>query len=963
MKKTVVLVIVLCMLCVSMTGAVSSINTKNDNISYINQTQDPVEEFRSHISTQQATNQLASTAERFFNSKQEDYKPAKQDLESDAYIPWTNNYKGDILEWYIRIKYNGEEFLKEVPITILDFQEQFLKHPEYGKTLKFDVDDDPEDDILVIIGFYWSIIRYPNTDQDYKSLETRLRVRQLSEGGYLDDPDGEFECWSELHVNVGLIKESARSRSTFGSLLQDRLKNGIFGKVIQRILEKNNFPILQNLFNKLTKDEGDDIQPLDTDDDYLSIGAGYGSPLGEEIPQLVEKRFSFAKGLKWRDGSIFEPAIFQHMMSPGNEILGNEVIELLYGFRSYQASTQTLKFDVGFNVGFEPAVNLKTKFIPRDAYLAYFLNIPTGNNWGGWTPRSQPTEISFTADIKTGSGQDLPKLTLVLDKIDDDLAGSSTKWFSFDITGINGFKYTASHRFNVGIIVDVPGLFTEKVEVKGIPTSLTAEWGIDDITFVINQNQFYAKLGLYSELTMSSDIDKVTVFYPKFEGSEDAPDSPILDIKNIPSSQRIDVDGDLDLQNNSNILTVESEAGVTMSSSSNIAVISLYYPKADWYDDEDTKFLDIPNGLPGSASAGVDAQLRVNLDDIMDPDNRIYGNIEHGFTSNIEQVDIFLPSEQETPILRFTDVPSFAQTQGELYWAQLKGYGFSTRNSQNKDPIEVNLLFGDYKLYNKLEIRDGQIYTRFHVNQDGYFELDTTKKMFKNDLRFYNFDNGDQLLLYVEDVSANGFEAAWDIDTSGDQLEIEELVFDGTLEIINDLEIDITFVGKVVSFDIDWDVGEQGNFEIEIAQDEDVTIDFSDVFDDPDDNWDINGFITLDNTISFDMDWKLDLGENAQNPGYIKINKDSAGDNILEFEFEFIYTNPDNGHEYGIDIYMYQPAFYMDLEWYFDDDDPIPPYVYVWLDLYIGATIFDGDLIWTNQQGTTYTIALEDYLP
>jgi hypothetical protein len=960
MKKSLVLFIIACMLCVSITGAVSSVNIKKENGSSENQSF--IYEKRQHISTAQATTNLANVAEKYFNLNEENYNPAEQTLEADAYVPWTGLYKGDILEWYIRLVYNGEEFLQEVPITIMDFQEQFLKHPEYGKTLKFDVDADPEDDILVIIGFYWSIIRYPN-GQDYKSLETRLRVRQLSDGGYLDDPDGQFECWSELHVNLGLIQEQSRPRFTFRSFLQNRLENGRFGKFIQQILEKNDFPVLRNLFNKLTEDDGDDFEPLDTDDDYFSIGAGYGSPLGEEIPQLVEKRFSFAKGLRWKDGSIFNPVIFQHMMSPGNNVVGDEIIELLYGFRSYEAASSSLKYDVGFNVEFEPAVNLKTKFIPLGGYLAYFLNIPSGQNWGGWTPRSQPTTISFTADIKQGSGTDLPKLSLIIDKIDDNLAGSSTKWFSFDITGVNGFEYTASHRFNVGIIVDVPGLFTEKVEVKGMPTSLIAKWGIDDVSFIINQNRFYASLGLYSQLTMSSNIDRVTVFYPKFAGSEDAPDSPMLDIKNIPSSQRVDVDGALDLQKStSNVLTVSVGGGVSMQSSGNIAVATLYYPKADWYNDPDIEFIGIPAGLPGGASASVDASLRVNLDNLMDPNNRIYGNIQHGFNSNVEQVDVFLPSDQDTPIVRFTDIPAFATTRGELYWAQLKGYGFSSRNSQNKDPIEINLLYGDYELYNKLEIRDGQIYTRFHVDTDGYFELDTTKKMFKNDFRFNNYANGDQLLLYVEDVSADDFKAAWDIDTSGEQLEIEDLAFSGIIDTLKGLDIGISYMGKIASFDLDWEVGEQGNFEIEITQEEDLTLDFSDVFTDPNGNWDLNGFITLDNTLSFDMEWKLDMGQSAQDPGYMKINKNSAGDNIKEFELEFIYTNPDNGNEYGIDLYMYQPTFYMDLQWYFDIDDPIPPYVYVWLDLYVGAAIFNGDLIWTNQQGITYYIDLEDYI-
>ena len=941
-----------------MTGAVSSVSVKKENGS--SEIQSFIYEKRQHISTEQATAKLANVAEKYFNLNEETYKPAQQTMDADAYVPWTGLYRGDILEWYIRIVYNGEEFLEEVPITIQDFQESFLKHPEYGKTLKFDVDDDPEDDILVIIGFYWSIIRYPN-GQDYKSLETRIRVRQLSEGGYLDDPDGQFEVWSELHVNLGLIVEQSRPISTIRSFLQNRLENGRLGKFIQQLIENNDFPLLKNLFNKLTEGDGDDFEPLDTDDDYFSIGAGYGSPAGEQIPQLVEKRFSFAKGLRWKDGSIFDPVIFQHQISPGNEVVGDEIIELLYGFRSYEAASGSNKFDVAFNVEFEPAVNLKTKFIPLGGYLAYFLNIPSGQNWGGWTPRSQPTTISFTADIKKGSGEDLPKLSIIIDKIDDDLAGSSTKWFSFDITGINGFEYTASHRFNVGITVDVPGLFTEKVEVKGMPTSLGCSWGIDDIDFIINQNRFYASLGLYSQLSMSSNIDKVTVFYPKFEGSEDVPDSPMLEIKNIPSSQRVEVDGALDLQKStSNVLTVDVSGGISLTSSGNIAVATLYYPKSDWENDPDIKLLDIPSGLPGSASASVNGYLRVDLDDLMDPNNRIYGNMNHGFSSNVDQVDIFLPSEQDIPIVRFTDIPSQATTRGELYWVQLKGYGYSSRNSQNKDPIEINLEYGDYTIYNKLEIRDGSIYTRFHINENGYFELDTTKKMFKNDLRINNYANGDQLLLYVEYVSAVDFKASWDIDASGEQLVIEDFAMSGLIDTLNELDVYIKFEGKDVSLELDWQVGEQGNFEIEIQQDDEVTIDFSDLFDTSGTPFELEGYITLHNTIGFDMDWKLDLGQSAGNPGYIKLNKDHAGDNVKEFDLYFTYTNPNNGRIYGIDLYMYKPTFYLDLQWYIDLN--LWPPIYVWLEYFIGAQIFEGELIWTDQNGETHYIDLEDLI-
>ena len=116
MKKSLVLFTVVCMLCVSMTSAVSSVSVKKENGSSENQSF--IYEKRQHISTAQATTNLANVAEKYFNLNEENYNPAEQTLDADAYVPWTGLYKGDILEWYIRLVYNGEEFLQEVPITI-----------------------------------------------------------------------------------------------------------------------------------------------------------------------------------------------------------------------------------------------------------------------------------------------------------------------------------------------------------------------------------------------------------------------------------------------------------------------------------------------------------------------------------------------------------------------------------------------------------------------------------------------------------------------------------------------------------------------------------------------------------------------------------------------------------------------------------------------------------------------------
>jgi hypothetical protein len=944
-----------------MSGAVSNINMQKENISNEKEYVSLANEH--YISTALATEKMANSANKYFDLDKEAYKPERQSIQGDAYVPWTNLYTGDILEWYIRILYKGNEFVQQVPITVSDFQETFLKHPSYGRELKFNVDSDPEDDLYMIIGFYWSIIAYPN-GVEYRSLESRLRVRQLDTGGYLDDQYGGLEVWSELNVNLGLIKGNARSRNekTDSILnLNEKIINNKFYLFIAQLIEICDLPVLKKFLNNLIEvnDNTKSSQRLDASDDYFSIGTGYRCPQGQLIPKFVEKRFSFAKGVKWRDGSIFDPVIFQQQISPGTDIIGTGIIDILYGFRAHEASSGQDRFDIAFNVEFEPAVNLKTKFIPSSGYVAYFLNIPSGDNWGGWTPRSQPTRISYTADINKGGGVNVPTLSLVLDKIDENLAGSSQKWFSFDITGINGFEYTASHRFNVGITVDVPGLFSEKVEVKGLPKNIKVKWGIDDLDFIINPNRFMAALDLFSDLEMSSDIEKVTVFYPKFEGYEDAPDSPLLEIRNVPSSQRASVGGSLDLRKSSNILTVAASGGTSFTSSSSINGLTLYYPKADWENDPDIVFIDAPAGMPGSAFASISASLRVNLDDLMDLNNHIYGNIQHGFDSNLDEVDVFLPGNQDVPLVSFIDIPSYATSGGELYWAQLKGYGYAYRSSQNLDPIEINLEYGDYNLFNRLEIRDGHITTSFKVAADGYFNLDTSKHMFKNDLRFYNNANDDTLLLTVEDVSAEDLETSWDIDNSGSQLKINDLAFSGVVDTLNDLNVYIKFSGKSTTLALDWEVGEKGNFEIEIAQDEEATIDFSDLLPGGGDFL-IDGYITLDNDIGFDMQWKLDLGDNAQNPGYIKINKNNAGDNIKYFDLYFTYQD-----KYGLDLYMKNPTYYMDLQWYFDVDDIWPPYIFVWFEYFLGADIFDGQLLWTDTEdtGDTYWIDLEDYLP
>ena len=447
MKKTIAGIVILSMLCVSMSSfSVSkTIDTNVDNVKVY---------AGNYEATQAATTQIANTAQKYLALDEGHFTPylAK---EEKVQLPWIGKQnKGDFFEWYVKLVYNGEEFLQEVNMDIEHFKqmlESYMKHPEYGKIYNFNIDSDPENDIQVKIGFYWSIIMYPNGDEQ-KSLETRFQVRQLPSGNYIEEGDGDLEVWSELHVNYGLIKDPPTSRSTDKELFNSRILQ-FFNKFItrfenSRLSDRPLFKLFEKILSLKTKSNEDTsndpqttpIGTLDSDDDYISIGAGYQSPQGEQIPLYAEKRFAFAKGIDWKSGSIFKPTIFQHMMSPGNNVVGDDKMVKLFGFRAHQASSDQDMFDVAFAVEFEPAVNLKTKYIPADGYVYYFLNVPKGfDNFGGWTPRNTETKMTFTADVEIGNAITVPKLSLILDEINSEIAASSTKWFSFDLLGIQGF--------------------------------------------------------------------------------------------------------------------------------------------------------------------------------------------------------------------------------------------------------------------------------------------------------------------------------------------------------------------------------------------------------------------------------------------------------------------------------------------------------------------------------------------
>jgi hypothetical protein len=945
-RKALVFIIVLIMSCISMTGLVGSNQLQNINsVKYQNKAID----YNSYFSTEETTMRIANQAQKYLDLKENPYKNFQNTAEEEKVkLPWIGKQSaGDMLEWYVRLVYNGQEFLKQVPISIRDFEEKFLKHPEYGEKLRFNVDGDSADDVEVIIGFYWSNIMYPDGQQQ-TSLETRFRVRQINDE--IADQNAEFEVWSEIHLNYGIVKDP-KARSISRNTIFNK---GKIGEFISQLLdkfknrEKRIFDLIKDLFNRIinSQDNSDgEIGTLDADDDYLSVGAGYRSPQGEQIPLFTEKRFSFAKGVDWTASyaTIFKPTIFQHQMSPGNNVVGDEKIDLLYGFRAFEAASSSAQYDIAFMAEFEPSVNLKTKFIPRSAYVYYFWNIPKQDNYGGWTPRSSPTRVSFTADIKTktyaADHESLPKITLELDKIDSNLASSSGKWFSLDLN-LLGFEYKASQKFDVGLIVDVPSMFSEKVEVKGIPTSVVCKWGIDKLDLNIRPKHFEAGLGVYAELVMSSNIEKVTVFYPKTD--PDAPEAPFLEVYNIPSSQRVFAGGSIDIYNGS-LLNVDVSANAGLSSSGSIDDIIVYYPKADPYDPN-VKFLSIPKGIPGRADVNAYGKLDVDLNGITtNQNNYVYGRVTHTCDADVREINVFLPDDQSIPFIKFTDIPARVETKAELYWNKLQGFGYSNRQSASSfDPVTILLEYGDFSLYNKLEIRDGFIYTRFKFANDGYFDLDTSKKMISNDFKFIDKRPGNEkeLRIYIEEVSADDLRTSWSVTTDGDKLKFNSLSFGGIVDTLKNLNLEISMKSKNVDMNFDWEIADKGSFFVQVDQDDDLPLHF-DLS--KDGLYESHIDVTLSQVLQFDASWDWTQGyiENGQvHPGHITINKQTSGPNLKYFDFYFVYQDT-----YGVDVQFYDLEVFLDFEWARSSTRLRP---YVWLEYYVSVSDMDIDLLWPD---------------
>lgn len=472
------------------------------------------------IITKQESNDLATLFSKYTD-------PVHPKQITTLQLPWITD-QSQLLEWYIQIQYNNQTFQKKVPVNITDFDEKFLKHPEYGEKIRFNIDDDPEEDIEVIASFYWSVIIDENGN-DIKSLEKRIQVRQLASGNYISDQKASLQVWSELHVNYGLIKKE-KSTISILEVIKKRMQTlpSFFNRIKQFINQLHLFEKSQSLYSL----EQNKIITQQDDADHITVGTGYYSPAGEDIPRYAEKRFAIARE------NLFSPSLFQQQMDPGSS-KGKGPFDLLYGFKAYKQGSSNPSYDISFSVEFNPAVYLKTKFIPINGQIYYYFEDAS--------QQDNSTAITFTSNVLAGTGEDV-ELTLTFDEIDETL-GRIGRWLTFDIDVLGDhdllsgkFEYEGSHIFDIGVIVSSP-FFEEKIEFMHIPKTMEVSWDLD---FVLVPTPIFVHADGFFDISMSSPLGGIQVYYPKTNPND--PEQIFLDVpQGIPDNVRIDAAAKLDL--------------------------------------------------------------------------------------------------------------------------------------------------------------------------------------------------------------------------------------------------------------------------------------------------------------------------------------------------------------------------------------------------------------------------------
>ncbi len=906
------------MLCVSMSSIVAGVTLHSINADVVKDALPPVpEEMRI----------IKETVDKYVGM--DEYLYEKQTTNQDPTVePLPVLGGGEIFGLWITIEYNGQTYSKQVSITLQEIRGK-LTDPQYRTPIKFDVDGDTDYDIETGFGFFrYGIDEYLENGNvvNHAAWATAFDFRQI--GNLLDDQMGELEVWQEFHVNLAAIKNSGNNQQVTSSSSSPVVQqNAMTSSPLVRVINLINrhratvglAPLTTPLNNIVANEELESIDvepinpavPLPASEDYIVTRVGYRSRAGEKIPIQFEKTFAVDRG------GIFRPAIFQHEMDP-NDVIGTASMDVLFGFQAFKQGDINPTYNIEFNVSFEPACYVVTQLTPLSGRAFFYYH----------TASAEPTDITFSSNLLSGGSTSEEEnatfsLTLSLDDVPGELVGPG-KYMAFDLHVIGDssplgghFTYWANQKFNIGLVLDSPW-FEEKLEVKGVPDKAVFSWGVDAELDIVQGEMLDAAIEGFVDLTMSSSLDDIILYYPKAD--PDSPDVTCFKVSDIPSSRELRAGASLSIDNAS-MLKIDIGGFVSHTMSSQLGDITLYWPKADPYNPDAVMVYVPANSFSQSGRTQADATLYVdsNPDNFwINDQNYFRGKVERTASSDFGRINFYLPNI-EIPILEVYNVPGDALGRGQFWWNQLEADIYANRQSSSgqKDPIKLNLVFSDLILSNELRIGNGHIDMAGKIAEDGYFELDTSNDMLNNTFEISNLATEHGLRIDAGTISAENFEANWDLDTSGQQAVIDELSLTGKLSAFRNFGIDIEYDGDIINFDGDWAMGDSGAFEIDFYQSEPIHLDFD--LDDYNENIDLHGYVEIDNDLHFDVSWKWESGSYTD-PAYFKINENSNQANVEEVNLYFAYQD-----NWGAEITLYNLTLYVSVEWYWDYGN-----LYIW---------------------------------
>jgi hypothetical protein len=927
MRKALVLVIVICMICTSISGAAVSLykntNFKDNDMAKNLATESP------EVNTELLSN-INQNVEKYLNF--DAYNKIESDSKTvkEVEFPWSNRPipagAGDFVDWVINVNYNGECFQKKLDISPRDLRTKFLNDPTYVEKIYFDVDGDEEDDIGVSYSVCWSRVINHVEGIDGRSIRTKIKVDSTG----LMNRTALLEVTSELCFNIGLIpvgKTVDVSETPINKingpllrilqLLKSRFQNFNFpliNKIITFIMSK-----LHDFKNQETNEPP--VFPAASSDDKILIGMGVSSAAGENIPANFEKIFNIG-----RKRIILGPTIFEHEI---NQYYSEEPLGFVFGLKTLAGGSNQPIIDIAFNIEFDPCIYISLQFIPTYGYVYFYFDTKSET--------IKETRVSFSSRIIKGVGEDI-ELTLIFD---DTLGVSSPgNWISFDIDLLDlKLIYKAKKSYNIGLLVSSP-VFSAKAKLVGLPDYI--EYYVDaDLEITYQQGQYFdASAEASLNLKMSDDLDDIIFYYPKL-GSEE-PNIEFFKISGVPKTQKLWATTHLNIVNNSNILDFLAEASAGLTMSSDLESIKMFYRKAD-PEAEDRLFIDIPYGIPQSQEIGAELKLRLDFNNFYNKKNYVFGNIYRDSTGDINEISMYLQGETNPePTFSVYNIPSRANLEGKLEWNKLKGYGEINRNNVNTvDPVNFNIDIGTFNVNNTFSVGTGRSRLEGHLADPGYIYFHNENEMIGNDFILTDTSTGNQFQISAGKVVANELNVAWDVDFNQTPIPIEELRASGDLELFQNFFVSATFQGKNLDFEGNWEIGESGEFSLDFNQDEPIEINVSDLLPN-NEKFDLRGGVRISEDFHFDIKWNFIKGT-PSDPGYFKINEDTNDPNFDLIFINFTYKpEGEQKPQYGIEVGATDILLIVWVEWWYNGN-PIFPTIQWWIeitgDLYL-------DLLW-----------------